>query len=62
MHYTAFCLHSNSRANVAAQINVVAKQVGPVAASRARASLSTFVRWAIGGGLAFSSHRKTNWK
>ena len=39
------------RANVAAEAGKIAKHSGPVAANRARASLSAFYRWAIGEGL-----------
>src|SRR5215472_17412516 len=39
------------RANVAAQVSTIAKENGPVAANRSRASLSAFFRWAIGEGL-----------
>jgi integrase len=44
-------LASIGRANVAAQVAVIAKESGPVAANRSRASLSAFFRWAIGEGL-----------
>lgn len=44
-------LGSIGRANVAAEAAKIAKQSGPVAANRARASLSAFYRWAIGEGL-----------
>ena len=44
-------LGSIGRANVAAEAGKIAKQSGPVAANRARASLSAFYRWAIGEGL-----------
>jgi integrase len=44
-------LASIGRANVAAQVSTVAKDSGPVAANRSRASLSAFFRWAIGEGL-----------
>ncbi len=40
-----------SRADVAAQVRLIAKDSGPVAANRSRASLSAFFRWAIGEGL-----------
>jgi integrase len=43
-------LASIGRANVAAQVAVIAKS-GPVAANRSRASLSAFFRWAVGEGL-----------
>jgi integrase len=39
------------RAIVAAEIRSIAKRKGPIAANRARASLSAFFRWAIGEGL-----------
>src|SRR5215472_3459078 len=42
-------LASIGRANVAAQVAVIAKS-GPVAANRSRASLSAFFRWAVGEG------------
>jgi integrase len=44
-------LGSIGRANVAAQVSAIAKESGPVAANRSRASLSAFFRWAIGEGL-----------
>jgi integrase len=44
-------LASIGRANVAAQVSTIAKESGPVAANRSRASLSAFFRWAIGEGL-----------
>lgn len=44
-------LRSVGRANVAAETSAIAKRNGPVAANRARASLSAFFRWAIGEGL-----------
>ncbi len=44
-------LTSIGRANVAAQLGEIAKDSGPVAANRARASLSAMFRWAIGEGL-----------
>src|SRR5215472_4407072 len=44
-------LASIGRANVAAQVSTIAKENGPVAANRSRASLSAFFRWAIGKGL-----------
>jgi integrase len=40
-----------SRAHVAAELSAIAKNNGPVTANRARASLSTLFRWAIGEGL-----------
>jgi hypothetical protein len=45
-------LASIGRANVAAQVSTIAKESGPVAANRSRASLLAFFRWAIGEGLA----------
>src|SRR6516165_9894914 len=45
-------LASIGRANVAAQVSRIAKESGPVAANRSRASLSAFFRWAIGDGLS----------
>jgi integrase len=45
-------LASIGRANVAAQVSTIAKESGPVAANRSRASLSAFFRWAIGEGLS----------
>jgi len=45
-------LASIGRANVAAQVSMIAKESGPVAANRSRASLSAFFRWAIGEGLS----------
>jgi integrase len=44
-------LGSIGRANVAAEVAKIAKGSGPVAANRARASLSALYRWAIGEGL-----------
>jgi hypothetical protein len=43
-------MSSVSRANVAAGANAIAKTRGPVAANRARATLSAFFSWAIGEG------------
>jgi integrase len=40
-----------SRATIAAQVRTIAKENGPVAANRARASLSAMFRWVIGEGL-----------
>jgi integrase len=40
-----------NRTTVAAQVRIIAKESGPVAANRARASLSAMFRWAIGEGL-----------
>jgi integrase len=45
-------LASISRATVAAQLRIIAKEHGPVAADRARAALSKFFSWAMGEGLA----------
>src|SRR5215831_2368019 len=39
------------RADVAARVREIAKDSGPVAANRARASLSAMFRWAIGEGI-----------
>jgi integrase len=44
-------LSSIGRANVAAQLAVLAKNSGPVATNRSRASLSALFSWAIGEGL-----------
>jgi integrase len=44
-------LGGGARADVAARLTTIAKDSGPVAANRARASLSAFYRWAIGEGL-----------
>jgi integrase len=44
-----------SRATVAAQVNAIAKTSGPVAANRARATLSALFAWAIGEGLCDSN-------
>jgi integrase len=46
-----FPVRNVARANVAAETNAIARRSGPVAANRARASLSAFFRWAIGQGL-----------
>jgi integrase len=46
-----FSIRNVMRANVAAETNAIAKRSGPVAANRARASLSAFFRWAMGQGL-----------
>jgi integrase len=43
-------MSSVTRANVAAGANAIAKTRGPVAANRARATLSAFFAWAIGEG------------
>jgi integrase len=42
---------SVSRAVIAAQVRTIAKNNGPIASNRARASLSAMFRWAIGEGL-----------
>ena len=47
----ALALASIGRANIAAQVSTIAKESGPVAANRCRASLSAFFRWGIGEGL-----------
>ena len=44
-------LDSINRATVSAQLRVIAKGNGPVAADRARANLSKFFSWAMGEGL-----------
>lgn len=44
-------LDSISRAAVSAQLRVIARDSGPVAADRARANLSKFFSWAMGEGL-----------
>lgn len=49
---TAVPLMKVTRADVAAQLAKIAKDSGPVAANRARASLSGLFAWAIGEGLA----------
>jgi integrase len=41
-----------SRATVAAQLRIIAKEHGPVSADRARAAISKFFSWAMGEGLA----------
>jgi integrase len=46
-----FSIRNVARANIAAETNAIAGRSGPVAANRARASLSAFFRWAIGQGL-----------
>jgi integrase len=46
-----FTVNALNRAMVAAQVRTIAKDSGPVAANRARASLSAMFRWAIGEGL-----------
>ena len=45
-------LASISRATVAAQLRIIAKEHGLVSADRARAALSAFFSWAMGEGLA----------
>jgi integrase len=40
-----------SRATIAAQVRTIAKNNGPIASNRARASLSAMFRWVIGEGL-----------
>jgi integrase len=40
------------RSDIAARLNVIAKQNGPFAANRARAALSALFSWAMGEGLA----------
>ena len=45
-------LASISRATVAAQLRIIARDHGPVSADRARAALSAFFSWAMGEGLA----------
>jgi integrase len=40
-----------ARADIATQLNTITKDRGPVAANRARSTLSTVFRWAIGEGL-----------
>jgi integrase len=47
-----FSIRKVARANIAAETNAIARRSGPVAANRARASLSAFFRWAIGQGLS----------
>jgi integrase len=44
-----------SRAVIAARMATIAKEAGPVAANRARTTLSTMFRWAIGEGLCESN-------
>src|SRR5262245_32231546 len=54
-HLRAFhrlAIASISRATVAAQLRLIAKEHGPVSADRARAALSKFFSWAMGEGLA----------
>lgn len=48
-------LASISRANVAAEASAIAKNKGPVAANRSRASLSALFAWAMGEGLCESN-------
>jgi integrase len=45
-------VHAVERRDVAARLGEIAKEHGPVAASRARATLSAFYAWAIKEGLA----------
>jgi integrase len=45
-------VHEVDRREVAARLQVVAAEHGPVAANRARATLSAFYAWAIGRGVA----------
>jgi integrase len=47
-----FTMAAVNRGTIAAQVRVIAKENGPVAANRARATLSAFFRWCIGEGLA----------
>jgi integrase len=44
-------LHKITRATVAAELRVIAKDRGPVAANRGRSTLSAFFGWAIGEGV-----------
>jgi integrase len=44
-------LHRINRATVAAELRVIAKDRGPVAANRGRSTLSAFFGWAIGEGV-----------
>jgi integrase len=44
-------LSAIERKTIAARLNVIAKDHGPVAANRARSALSAMYRWAIGEGL-----------
>jgi integrase len=48
-------LHTIERLDVAARIREIAKESGPVAANRSRASLSAMFAWAIGEGLCDSN-------
>ena len=45
-------VHEIDRRDVAARLQVVADEHGPIASNRARATLSAFYAWAIGQGLA----------
>jgi integrase len=45
-------VHGITRGNIAARLAEIAKESGPVAANRARASLSSFYTWAMREGLA----------
>jgi integrase len=44
-------LNAVDRAMIAAHLRIIAKESGPVAANRARGTLSSFYAWAIGEGL-----------
>ena len=48
-------LSAVSRAAIAARMTTIAKENGPVSANRARTTLSTMFRWAIGEGLCDSN-------
>jgi integrase len=48
-------VHEVNRRDVAARLQAVAAEHGPVAANRARATMSAFYAWAIGQGLADSN-------
>jgi integrase len=45
-------VHEIDRRDVAARLQVIAAEYGPIAANRSRATLSTFYAWAIGHGVA----------
>lgn len=45
-------VHEVNRREVAARLQVIAEEHGPIASNRARATLSAFYAWAIGQGLA----------
>jgi integrase len=45
-------VHEIDRREVAARLQVIATEYGPIAANRSRATLSTLYAWAIGHGLA----------